>query len=364
MVNWEKYRANYPLVAQGGYFNTASFGAISNVSLENQQTWLQDMLLRGNQSYAQWLADYQSLKADLAKYIHAMPDEVAFFTDVSDGINKLAECLQGKREVVLVEGDFPSVTLPWINRRYAITWITQQDLQDTARLSDVLKTKDKILCVSWVFYTTGFKTDVEKIGEICRQYDCLFALDATQGLGASLIDVKAAKVDFMVASAFKWLMAGYGVAVGYVSRKLLHDLPVVQGGSHTLKDFASTDLSTSNLKTGADRFETGHPKFQAISMLKSSFDEMQLIGTTAIAERAQTLAGELTDQLIVIGKTPLVTAPANRSSIVSIAYSEQTVALLKDAGIIFTARSNYIRFAVYFYNNTADVAHLIHTLNR
>ena len=47
-----------------------------------------------------------------------------------------------------------------------------------------------MLAISYVQYLSGYRVNLESIGEICARHGCLFFVDAIQGLGAFPIDVQ------------------------------------------------------------------------------------------------------------------------------------------------------------------------------
>ena len=59
-------------------------------------------------TYAErWLARREETRARIAKFINAEPDEVAFTTNTSSGMNVIVDALQGHGEVISSELEFP-----------------------------------------------------------------------------------------------------------------------------------------------------------------------------------------------------------------------------------------------------------------
>ncbi|MEM9327099.1 MAG: aminotransferase class V-fold PLP-dependent enzyme, partial [Bacteroidota bacterium] len=75
----------------------------------------------------------------------------------------------------------------------------------------------------------GFEIDLERVTQWCKAYDCTLVLDGTQGLGAIPFRVDPSVSMVFLSSSFKWLLAGYGVAIGYVSQDLLPRFKAFQG---------------------------------------------------------------------------------------------------------------------------------------
>ena len=360
MNDWEEIRSNYPLADAGGFFNTASFGALSHQTVSSQKRMLEDILTSGIKNYDTWMSNYNSLKESLSSYLNAPKDNLIFFSDVSDGLNKISDMLPADIEVVLVKEDFPSVSLPWITRNFKIDWIEYDEFTKDylCEIEKRLIEGNKILCLSWVFYNHGFTIDTVKVGALCEKYDSYFLLDATQGLGAFKIDVQASKIHFMVSSCFKWFMAGYGTSIGYISKDIIDQFDIKQSGWNMLHDFTSDVEDESNYKTGSIRFESGHVKLQNINMLYNSFSQMTVIGLYEISNRTSYLVNLLSSKLSENGFERMIDQHPT-SGILSIRSNESIINKIKARKIACSARKDYVRFAVYFYNNEQDIDDLI-----
>jgi cysteine desulfurase/selenocysteine lyase len=363
MNDWEEIRSKYPLAESGRFFNTASFGAISRQTVESQKRMLDDILFSGVKNYDTWMSNYHSLKESLSTYLNAPKENLVFLPDSSDGLNKISDLLSGDMEVVLVKEDFPSVSLPWITRNFKIDWIEYDDFTEDylSEIEKKLKEEKKILCLSWVFYNHGFTIDTVKVGALCEKYGAYFVLDATQGLGAFNIDVQASKIHCMVSSCFKWLMAGYGTSIGYISKLILDRFDIKQSGWNMLHDFTADVEDESNYKKGSIRFESGHSKFQNINMLYESFSQMKKIGFSEISNRTSYLVNLLSSKLSENGfEMMLDQNPA--AGILAIRSNESILNRIKGRKIACSARKDYVRFAFYFYNNEQDIDDLIKCL--
>ena len=79
--------------------------------------------------------------------------------------------------------------------------------------------------------TTGILNPVEAIGEVVREADCFYFVDAMSSLGAIPIDPEAAGIDFLVTSANKCLEGVPGFSVVIARREALH---AAEGSARTL----------------------------------------------------------------------------------------------------------------------------------
>ena len=101
---------------------------------------------------------------------------------------------------------------------------------DLNHLEDLLKNNSQTLVsVMHANNEIGNKNPIEKIAEICKQYDALFHCDTVQTMGHFPHDVKEIGLDFLVGSAHK-LHGPKGVGFIYVNGDRKID-PLMHGGS-------------------------------------------------------------------------------------------------------------------------------------
>mgnify|MGYP003296559314 CR=1 FL=1 len=97
----------------------------------------------------------------------------------------------------------------------------------------------KLVTVMWANNETGTIFPVEKISEICRQYNAIFHTDAVQIAGKSPIDVRAMDVDMLSLSGHKF-HAPKGIGVLYV-KKGSRFKPFMAGGHQENSRRAGTE---------------------------------------------------------------------------------------------------------------------------
>ena len=78
----------------------------------------------------------------------------------------------------------------------------------------------QLLSISFVQYLSGYRAPIEAIGEICSRSNCIFVVDAIQGLGAFPLDVRKCNIDALAADGHKWMLGPEGCGILYVSEKL------------------------------------------------------------------------------------------------------------------------------------------------
>ncbi|MDX1630387.1 MAG: aminotransferase class V-fold PLP-dependent enzyme, partial [Thermoanaerobaculia bacterium] len=118
------------------------------------------------------------------------PETVAFVPSTSAGLSLVAEGLDWNPgdNVVGAGCEFPSNVYPWMNlasRGVEYRQAEERDGRlDLDELEELCDGRTRILALSWVQYSNGFRTDLHRLGRFCRKNGILFVADVIQGLGA------------------------------------------------------------------------------------------------------------------------------------------------------------------------------------
>lgn len=361
MTDFEALRKKYPLVHQCTYLNTANAGAVSEAATNRGIQYLQDFSRFASQMLPQWLGEMAETRQVIARWLHADTEEIGLVWDTSYAISWIEKMLDPSWEVVLVENEFPAVSLPWIHSGRKIHWI-QWDMKghiDLEAIEKALSGKPKVLCISHVQYSTGYRVDLEALSAICRRHDTFFIVDAIQSLGVFRLDPARLGIDVLAASSYKWQTAGYGAGLMYVGKEVRKHLKHGALGAGSMTDFVLDPRDFSNLKQPPQSLETGHPKPLHVLMQGHALSELETIGWDNITERVKELSGMLYQAVRDAGYEPL--APWDErswSGIVSFRCSKEVYDQLLGNGIVTTWRPSYLRAAVHFYNNEKDIEHL------
>src|SRR5438309_7318319 len=105
------------------------------------------------------------LRARIARFINAEPEEVAFTTNTSYGMNVIVDALEDRGEVISSELEFPVTTLPWMHRRIPVHLL--RSIDGEVRIEDVAgaMTHDTgVIALSHVQFSNGFRIEPEKLG--------------------------------------------------------------------------------------------------------------------------------------------------------------------------------------------------------
>jgi selenocysteine lyase/cysteine desulfurase len=349
--------------------NHAAVAPLVKPAAEAMQRLAADACEYGSLHYPDWMEAYEGLRVATARMIHAEKSEVAIVKNTSEGIATVAIGLDwrpGDRIVAFTE-EFPANLYPWQrleSKGVTIEWLS---IEDPLEKIDRACRGARLLTISFVNYLSGYRVDLAAIGEICRRHDCLFFVDAIQGLGAFPLDVRQAGIHALAADGHKWLLGPEGCGVLFVDRAI-QDLvePVEFGWTNVAgyADYANRDMA---LRPDAGRYECGTLNTIGCFGLRASMEFLLAIGIESIAEavldRADQVAGGVRAQgYEVFGHT----APSTSSGIVSFRKegldSRLVVKQLRDAGILAAPRQGWVRSSPHFYISPEDVDRMLAAL--
>ena len=264
--------------------------------------------------------------------------------------------------------EFPANLFPWKKLESTgvdVRWLSIHDHLD--RIDEATRGA-KVLAISYVNYLSGFRVDLNAIGEICRRNNCFFFVDAIQGMGAFPIDVEAAKIDALSADGHKWMLGPEGCGVLYVRRERQLQIEPVQIGWTNFAhyaDYASRDMT---YRSDAGRYESGTLNTIGCYGLRASLDLLLEVGIEEVSEKVQALTTHLAEGAERLGFVLSCPRDAqNGSGIVSVGKdgvdATMLVRRMKDHGIIAAPRQGWVRFAPHFYQTSEDIDKVLFVLS-
>jgi cysteine desulfurase / selenocysteine lyase len=366
MINWSDIRAQYPVTTNSTYLNTAAAGPLAQTTKEAAVGYYQQMLDDGDVHWDQWLARREEVRARVAAFINAEPDEIGLTTNTSSGMNLIIDALDNHGEVISCDLEFPVSTIPWMHRRIPVHLIKSIDGVVTPEsIRSAMNVRTGIISLSYVQFSNGLRTDLHELGGIKGGH--ALVVNASQAAGVFEIDVKRMKIDALCATGHKWMLSGYGSGFVYISRALLAGSMPRSIGWLSVQDPYGDSNDEVHLRHDASaRAELGCPHFAGMFAMDASIEMMQSIGIKNIEERALTLNRLLTNRLSESGwrvLSPLGDEKLRSAeTLVQADNPDHLVAALLERKIIVTRKPQGIRVSTDFYNNEDDIETLVEAL--
>jgi selenocysteine lyase/cysteine desulfurase len=366
-INWSEIRKRFPVTERLAYLNSAAAGPVSRASQAAAAGYYEKMMSDGDVHWNRWLADREAIRQKVARFINAEPEEIAFTTNTSSGMNVIVDALEDRGEVISSELEFPVTTLPWMHRRIPVHLLSS--VAGELRVEDVrnaMTDKTGVIALSHVQFSNGFRLEPEAMGTIKGKH--ALVINASQSAGAFEIDVKRMKIDALCATGHKWMLAGYGSGFVYLSRELLEQtLPRSIGWLSVEQPFEMRNDEFRPRHDTAARVELGCPHFAGIFSLGASVELMNAIGTANLQARVLELNSLLTSRLAENG-WPILSPLQNENArsaetLVKAEKPDEVVRHLFRRGVVVTEKPQGIRIATHFFNNEEDIERLITGMN-
>src|SRR6185295_17139460 len=125
-----------------------------------------------------------------ARLVNARTHEIAFMRNTSDGLSAVANGIDWRAgdNVVTCNVEFPSNIYPWmrLSEERGITMKFAEERNgrvDTEELLSKIDEGTRAVAISWVQFSSGFRSDLARIGKFCREREIFLVVDAIQGLG-------------------------------------------------------------------------------------------------------------------------------------------------------------------------------------
>ncbi|MEJ5367080.1 MAG: aminotransferase class V-fold PLP-dependent enzyme [Bryobacteraceae bacterium] len=367
---WRAWRDEFPVTQNLIYMNHAAVAPLPRRAAQAMQRMAQDAMDYGALHYSEWMDAVDGVKRTAARLIHASPEEIATVKNTSEGIATVALGLDWRPgdKIVAFHEEFPANFYIWKKleqwKGVRVEWLScMAPLEEIDRAARGAR----LLSISFVQYLSGYRANLEAIGEICHRHGVFFFVDAIQGLGAFPLDVRKARIHALAADGHKWLLGPEGCGILYIQQDWQDAIEPVEFGWTNVagwQDYASRDMT---LRRDAGRYEPGTLNVVGCFGLRASLELLLEIGIDRIAPHVQLLGDLLAQWAREKGYEVLAPrTPETGSGIVSIRKegidSRWLWSRLRDAGIITAPRQGWLRLSPHFYispDEAAEVAELL-----
>ena len=284
----------------------------------------------------------------------------------SDGALLVANGLDWREndEVILSDNEFGANAYPWLNLRdrgvSAVLIRTPEERMTVETLERLWTPRTRVVTVSQVGFSDGYRHDVAALGAWCKARGVLFAVDAIQGFGHLPLDVGAWNVDICYFGLAKWLLSPKGLSVVFVRREHVERLRPALCSWRSVRDPMRFLDYAQPLADGAPRFEGATINYPALM----GFGESLRLITDAGLEQIEHHVLSLTDRLIAGAqrlRIPVLSdlEPRVRSGIVVLGLGKFSVDQLSkradDARVQVTVRDTGVRISPHGYNTEEDI---------
>lgn len=345
------------------YLNTAACGLVApEVAAAGAKLYAEFASNSSTRSEDWRMQEEGRIRQVIADFVGAPATNIAMVPNFSWAINGIVQSLKGTERVLLFTHDYPSFLEPFRINDFDIVWvgapngftINMDEVRDA-----ICNNKVDIVALSHVQWGSGYKINLEEIGEMCRQFGVLFMVDATQSLGANVINLSNLNIDVFAASNYKWMNAGFGTGILYISDDFMEQYRPVVGGHNSYKMIGDKWTYTPSVQS----YEPGHPNMFGLTVLEAAIREKNELGIIYIEEHNLRLTQQLLDGIRnvpvkLLGEYTIT----NRAPFIILTDENGLGDWLKNHNIIVTQRNGILRISMHYYNTEQDVTALMDCL--
>jgi len=230
-MNLDTIRQDTAGLANGLFLNSAGASLMPRPVVAAMRDYLaQEEQLGGYAVEKQRTADFEALYSELATLLNAQPRNIAFAWNATDAYSRALAAIPFRAgDVILTtDDDYISNHIAFLSLEKRLGVRVQRALNlpngdlDLASFERQLQQLRPVLvAVTHVPTNSGLVQPVEAIGQLCRQLDTWYLVDASQTVGQLVVDVQRIGCDFLNAPGRKFLRGPRGTGFLYVSDRAL-----------------------------------------------------------------------------------------------------------------------------------------------
>jgi len=366
----KRLRKEFPVTKRYTFLDHACIGPLSQRAAEYMGAFVEDMHRHGGIHEDRWVEEVETTRELTACLLGCQRKDIAFTKNTSEGISFVANGLEwvAGNNVIITQIEFPANVYPWLNLKekgVEVRFVQEAEGRiPFEAIQAVVDDGTRVISLSFVEFTTGFRNDLKKIGSLCKERGIIFVVDAIQGLGALRLDVKEMGIDFLAADGHKWLMAPEGAGIFYARHEAMDRLAVREVGWASVinkEDYLNYNFM---LRPDASRFECGSLSTVCIYGLKGALELLLETGIDQIESRITELTNYLCEGLTKKGYNIYSSRREGETSGIVSFYSSthnnpQIWKALREKGIILSLRDGRLRAAPHFYNTHEEIDKLL-----
>lgn len=213
------------------YLDNNSTTQIDPRVLETMLPYLQDRFgnASSNHSFG-WIAKsaVENARDIIANFLKLSPKELFFTSGATESINLvhlgLTEGVNPDSYHIITSNIEHSATAESLNHLskkgfdVSIIEVDKTGIVDPSKIADAINGKTKLISIIFANNEIGTINDIKTIGQICKEKDILFQVDATQAVGKINFDLNEMNIDFLSFTAHK-LYGPKGIGALYIRSK-------------------------------------------------------------------------------------------------------------------------------------------------
>ena len=369
--DWAALRREFPTLENVVYLDISKKAILPRRVEEYMSEWMQDIYEDGGaRAYSMdCIEETRQVVAD----VFGMPSSnLSLIKNTSEGVNIVAQGFPWREgdNVVISEFEHENNTFPWrhlTERGVEVRWAAPdaEGRVTVDQYQEIVDDRTRIIAAAWVAYGNGYRADVPKIADFCRDRGIKLVIDGIQAVGVLATPIAELGADVFVTGGHKAQFSLAGAGFMYATDEMIEMLTPPYAAKYS---FTSNDRMQTSPELAHDghRFEYGNPNFLGCWIQKRSADYIAEIGLANIEARVQLLTTALMEEAERRQFKVRTPRPwTERAGIVSFdidGHAGEKQAQLRARNIVVSEKDGHLRTAVHFYNSEDDLTRFLDAL--
>jgi selenocysteine lyase/cysteine desulfurase len=374
---WWKVRSQFDLIDGLTFMNNGTLGPVPRVVLDANELVFREIASDPSNGYRNELLHEN--RKELARFVGASPEEIAYTRSTTEGMNVFAHGLDWREgdEVLMCNHEHDGGVEPYmiLEKRHGVR-IRRVDIPSPPDSIDeivglyerAITPRTRVIMVSHMTYVTGLIIPVKELSEMAHRHGVLVSVDGAHPLGMLDLDMHDLGCDHYAAAGQKWLMCGTGTGMSYFKKDVQDRIwPLIGAGRSDVdgvKDYVKD----------ARRYEDyGQRDVPSALGMATAVSLQNTIGKKAIEARVRALSERLREGLSEIEGVKLWTSsrPELSAGLTLFSVRELPMATVKDAIMardriyvrdMKTGNLNAVRASTHIYNMPDEVDRLVESV--
>jgi len=361
------------------HFNNAGASLMPQIVRDTVVNHLDcEMMIGGYESANEADERLQGVYKSIATLIGAEADEIALMTSASHAWVQAFYAIPFQRgdKILTARAEYAANYIAFLQvaERYGVEVVPvpsdEHGQLSVTMLEELIDERVKLIAMTHVPTNGGLVNPAEAVGQVAREHNILYLLDACQSVGQLPVDVREIGCDMMSVTGRKYLRGPRGTGFLYVKRDVI---PQLTPPTLDLHSAMWTDADTYEMRTDGRRFEKWESSIASRLGLGAAVDYALEWGMDTISARVIALADELREKLSAIPTVTVRDLGEQRCGIVTFTVggheenaikatlAEQkinvTVSTVASTRLDMEARNldKVVRASVHYYNTSEEI---------
>jgi isopenicillin-N epimerase len=216
------------------FFNHGSFGACPRVVFKTYQDWQRQLEREPVKFIQSDLPRFEGAAREaLGAYIHTAPENLAFVTNATYGVNIISRSLdlQPGDEILTTDQEYGACNNAWLFacRKTGAEYIHRPVTLPACSMEEVAEEfwqgvtpRTRVIYLSHITSPTALRMPIEAICRRAREHGILTLIDGAHAPGQLPLDMEAIGADFYTGNCHKWMLCPKGCGFLYVRPEVQH----------------------------------------------------------------------------------------------------------------------------------------------